>query len=131
MPAEDREHSPDLGEPVLLRGNATCMSGFVPLGTGEIFLTASRLLWYSNAGILNIPFSLWRPVVEIPLVEIDEVTSLLTGSIRVKSPYGLYGFALIHVSRLSPLFMFNSWRATKSFKTAIVQQLSSVRSITE
>ncbi len=127
MPTDDRLRNPDFGEPVMLRGDATCMSGFVPLGTGKIFLTASRLIWHSNAGILNIPFSLWRPEVEIRLAQIDGVTSLMTGSIRVKSRDGLYGFALTRGSRLNPLFILNSWRATKSFKTAIVQQRKSLR----
>jgi hypothetical protein len=131
MQTEDRATSPDFGEPIRQRGDATCMSGFVPLGTGKIFLTGSRLLWYSNAGIFNIPFSLWRPAVEVPLVEIEEVTSLITGSIRVKSSGGLYAFALTRGSRLNPLFIFNSWRATNSFKTAIVQQLNSVRSTSQ
>ena len=91
MLGDHPEHEADFGEPVILRSEATCMSGFLPLGRGKIFLTGSRLLWYSNAGILNMPFSLWRSSVEIPLAEIDEVTSLVTRSLRVKSRGGLAG----------------------------------------
>ena len=131
MPAENPDRSLDFGEPVIVSGDATSISGFLPLGTGKIYLTPSRLLWYSNAGILNLPFSLWRPAVEIRLIDIEEVTSLIIGSIRVKTPHSLYGFALERGSRLNPLFILNCWRATKSFKTAIVHQLSSVRSTTQ
>ncbi len=129
MPRDNREHEAEFGEPVVLRGEATCMSGPLPLGRGKIFLTASRLLWYSNAGILSIPLSVWRPSVEIPLAEIDEVTSLVTGSIRVKTQGGLYGFSLTQGSQFNPLFILNGVRASRAFKIALAQQVKVVRSI--
>ena len=128
MLGDHPEHEADFGEPVILRSEATCMSGFLPLGRGKIFLTGSRLLWYSNAGILNMPFSLWRSSVEIPLAEIDEVTSLVTRSLRVKSRGGLYGFSLTQGSQFNPLFILNGLRASRAFKIALAQQVEVVRS---
>lgn len=114
------------GERIVARADASCRTAFTPLGPGEVILTNRRLLWFSSPSVLNVPFNLWHPSVEVDLTHIEDVSAygfLPNSPLRVRCQEGLYGFAFRGSSLLNPLRVWKSRKASQAFLRELRGQL--------